>query len=1440
MLTKEQISLFEKRFWAFCQECGFEPTYNFVSFSIKKVTYNEISQELELDIVCDHHIDINEFKQFIAATKKFPYKVTISLSVRYTIYDENLVMDYLDFFLNKEDPELASFLRTIPRKNIQIVDTAYLTITSESKQFLEQIRKHEQKINYYIDACGFEHLLLKMVWNKPTTRKNAQLVAQAIQDFKDQPAPKPSAPKTFETKTYRRSSAKDYKKITLKEAEGEFEPNVEVSGQIVNIEERQLKADFKILTFIISDFTEAITVKAFNYDNKFKENQFVTVKGTLEQDNYLKRKILRANVIEECPPLWHNKIDDSEYKRVELALRTNMSTQDGVVSATDYIETARRYGHKALAICDTDGVQGFPEFYNNTKKLDDLKPIFGATLSAITKDNESVIGPGDYELDKQRYIVFDLETSGLSPVFDEIIEFGAVVIENSVVTERIQFFIKQDKPVSAWTTDFTGITNEMLNEKGISREEAAQKIHSLLSSGVAVAHNANFDISHSKQFFKKMNMPDITIKAIDTMNVARLLFPYYSKFRLGSVAKKLDVLYDEAKAHRADQDANVLGDVWIRMIAMLKKELKIFTSQQLRDYIDPLFYKKKFSYEVRLLAKNQAGLKKLFKIISKASTEDYHNGLRVFLEDLKKNDDILIGTSTHLSYFWNTVFTGCFEDIEKQIQTYDYIEFAPISTYNYKIKRGELTQKDIEEAYLFVIELAKKYNIPCVAVSDARYIDEIEKIVQNVYIFADGIGAKKHWLYNFRDKTNSSDHYPVLNYKTTKEMLKEFEFLGDEKLIKEIVIDNTHLIADQIEKVEVIKKELFKPIFDDSTNKLRDLVYKTAYERYGDKLPEVIEKRIVRELKPISENGYSVIYWISHKLVKKSNDDGYVVGSRGSVGSSLVANLSGISEVNPLNPHYLCPKCKMFEMFEPTAEVSSGWDLPDKICPKCNVEMIKDGHAIPFETFLGFNADKVPDIDLNFSGENQSQIHNYIRELFGETHTFRAGTISTVANKTAFGFAKKYNEIVNPESFPFSTTYIDFLASKSTGVKRTTGQHPGGIIIVPKEFDVEDFTPINYPANDTQSDWKTTHFDFHSIHDNLLKLDILGHDDPTAIRMLERLTKVKVKDIPKSDSKVIELFSSTASMGISPEDIYNETTGAKGLPEFGTQFVRRMLQSAKAKKFSDLISLSGLSHGTDVWTGNAEELIKKYGFSLSQLVCCRDDIMIALMSYGVEPKKSFDIMEKVRKGKGLTEDEEKLLQENKVPDWYIQSLKKIKYMFPKAHATAYVIMAWRIAWFKLYYPLEYYATYFTTRTDTNEIQTLSAGKEVIDNRIVQLHKMIKQKQATTKEENSLDGLEIAQELYARGFKITNVSLEKSLAKEWKVDYKQKALIPPFIVVDSLGLTVAESIVEAREQDEFLSVEDLLDRTTINSRILENLNQLGVLDDLDENNNISLF
>jgi len=896
------------------------------------------------------------------------------------------------------------------------------------------------------------------------------------------------------------------------------------------------------------------------------------------------------------------------------------------------------------------------------------------------------------------------------------------------------------------------------------------------------------------------------------------------------------VKYDTEVAHRADYDAEVLSLLWLKFINELSLK-KIYTFKELFVTDSPSIHSKKFSNQITILAKNQDGLKELFKLISEASTINYFSEPRVFFDEFKKSKNFLIGSSGIKSRLIEKIFNGTTEDIIDEIKKYDYIEIPSPTLFVHLVNRDFVSQKNLEFALKDLIYKSKKLNKMCVAIGDVRYIEKRENILHNVYINARGLEGERHYLFKYREILPI---YPNQNFLTTNEMLTNFKFLNDEKLAYEVVVENSNIITDMIEEIHVIKDKLYTPVFDDSDNKLKILVYQKAIDKYGENLPDIVRKRIERELQPILKYGFSVVYWISHILVSKSLKDGYLVGSRGSVGSSLVATLAEITEVNPLVPHYICGNCKFSEFFE-TGKYISGYDLPEKKCPKClNVILTREGQTIPFETFLGFNADKIPDIDLNFSSEYQNIIHKEVKNIFGSKNCFKAGTISTVASTTAFGYAKNWKE---EQGINKSDAFIEFVSMQITGTKRTTGQHPGGIIIIPKEYEVEDFTPINFPANDTSAEWKTTHFDFHAIHNNVLKLDLLGHDDPTIIKLLQELTKISPNEIPFSDLNIIKMFSSTEPMGIKPEQINGEKTSAIGIPEFGTKFVRRMLSTAKVSSFSDLVSISGLSHGTDVWSGNAERLIKEKNIKLKDLISCRDDIMVILIKKGVDPLKSFQIMENVRKGMGLTYEEELMLISNGIEQWYIDSLKKIKYMFPKAHATAYVMMAWRVAWFKLYYPLEYYASYFSIRSDHFDIATLVSGKS---STLIKLKELLSRQnkkdenRLTSKEQSLIINLEVANEMFARGFSIQNINIYESDAFKWIVNKDTKSLTPPFISLNGLGNAAAESILEARKNNEFQSVENFAKRTQVNKTIILKMKEMKIFKDLDDTDQTTLF
>ncbi|AWX69436.1 PolC-type DNA polymerase III [[Mycoplasma] anseris] len=1427
-------------------EINYELNDQWIGVSLDHATLDRASKSWSFEFTFDSLLDFKEFITFRNAVEKRFKKIEFNVNVVHHIRNKQIIIDYLNFHFKLNNQLLYKMRSFISMDNVELTENEFI-LHVDNYSVSQQLHELKDQIKASLVAIGFDFYEVVIKYHEKNTQlEKSKKIDNWTSNF-DSLKEEYNKLKKQESPERPKYSKKNNKAIALdiKEVLNSFEPYVSTKGEIYKLESKTLN-EKTLFTLAISDYVEAITIKCFSEDEKALQNlkigQTIIANGKLVDDTYVGSKVIIAKpediiITEDLQKL---EKDYAETPRVELAVRTRISTQDGICEPISYLQAAEHYGFEAIAITDYEGVQSFPDFYNVTKKSKKVKPIYGVTLNAINTHNNFFLdfNNQDFLLKEQTYVVFDIETTGLSARFNEIIEFGAVIVQNGIMIKKEQFFLIPKHPIPASITRLTKIDDDLVRQNGMEYEKGILRIYEILKDKIAVAHNASFDITVCRENFVRLGLDISRIIGLDTLALSHYLFSEFSKFKLGTIAKKFNVYYDSEVAHRADYDAEILSSIWIQMIAKLKKEKNIETAMQLHNVIAPETYDKKMAYEVRLLAKNQLGLKKLFKIVSKALTSQYHGQANIYINEWKHDDDLFFGSGTHRSYLWDRVLLGDEKSIIEALEPFDYVELPPISTFSYLYNDDWITRDQIEWAYKDLISKAKKMNKICVAVSDARYIYEYQNLIHRIYINARQLGNTSHWL-----KKYSNIALPAFKLLTTTEMLQEFNFLNDGELVNEIVINNPKKMANSIASdIQVIKDKLYVPNFDDSANKLKETVYANAKAKYGENIDPLILQRIERELNPIIKYGYSVIYWISKKLVERSNKDGYMVGSRGSVGSSIVANLSGISEVNPLPPHYLCLQCKKLE-WNKNPNIRSGWDLPDKNCPNCNVKMEKDGHSIPFETFLGFEADKVPDIDLNFSGDYQPIIHNYVRELFGDSHTLRAGTVSTVADKTAYGFCKKYDEEIHSidSGKSWSSQFIEFIASKTAGIKRTTGQHPGGIIIIPKEFDVEDFTSISYPANDINSDWKTTHFDFHSIHDNVLKLDLLGHDDPTVVKMLEEVTNTSVRNIPKSDEKVISLFSSTEALGIKPEDINGETTGAYGLPEFGTSFVRRMLKTAKPKSFNDLILMSGLSHGTDVWNGNAEELIKE-GKQLTDCVCCRDDIMLNLLEWNLEPLQAFSIMEKVRKGKGLTEEEEKLLKEHNIPNWYINSLKKIKYMFPKAHATAYVMMAWRIAWYKLYYPLAFYASYYSNRPDAIDIRVMSLGKHMVSSKLYELKSRDAGKKAplTKKEQDLIPILEITQELYARGFKIQNVDLKRSHQKLWLVDQKNQSLIPPFNCVDGLGETVANTIVSARNESPFLSIEDLIERTKLNSRILETLRNLGVLDELSETNQNELF
>ena len=1258
--------------------------------------------------------------------------------------------------------------------------------------------------------------------------------------------------------------ANHYEKVLIKDLKDGLE-KVEIVGEIFKIENIKTR-NGKIMQIItIQDASSAFIVKRFEGRYHSKEmiealatNDYVSIKGKLQYDSYAKHNIIMADKISQT--IDRNIIKDNEVeKRVELHAHTNKSEMDGIVAVEDLIDYAYNFGHKAVAITDHMVIQAFPDAYNHLKKLKkqknfkDFKILYGTEFN-IVKDNQNIVDNyiENKEIDDE-FIIFDLETTGLSIQYDKIIEFGAVKIKNNTIVDRLQMFINPQQDLTQQIMNLTKINqNEVNNANTIDKE--IDKILNFFKDLPIVAHNASFDIGFMNKVLNDLGHKQLANTIIDTMLLSRAINPQRRYHSLGSVARFYNISYDNFVAHRADYDAEVTAYVFLSMLNQLKLE-KINTYTEIQALVDKDFLINSFTSHINVLVKNQKGLKDLYKLISLSHTEYLairsnasaeNDGADIVAEPRLKRkvleaarENLLIGSSCQNGQLFETALNRSQEELEKEILFYDYIEVMPPENYRNLVERFQFDENRIKTVLENIVLTSKRLNKTVVATGDSHYLSPDQKIIRDIYINANGIGGVRHPLY-IRDKEKRIESAaPDQHFRTTAEMLKAFDFLPND-IVYEIVVTNTNKIADSIDDVKPIADRLYTPTIENADKKLRELCYKNARDIYGEQLPKIVEERLEKELSKIIEHGFAVIYYISYLLVNKSHEDGYIVGSRGSVGSSFVATMAHITEVNPLPPHYVCPKCHYNEFFL-DGSISSGYDLENKNCPKCDSQMQVDGQDIPFETFLGFKGDKVPDIDLNFSSVYQEVAHNFTKEIFGEDYVFKAGTVGTVAERTAFGYVLGYAEEKDLEEM--TRPQREALAASAQGVKRTTGQHPGGIIVIPENMDVHDFTPVQYPANNIYSGWKTTHFQYGDIEENVLKLDILGHVDPTAMKLLEDISGIDVTTIPMNDEKVMSIFNSVDALNID-DRFYSEQTGGAGLPEFGTPFVRRMLEETKPQSFSDLLIISGLSHGTDVWANNAQQLIKQ-GISLNEVIGCRDDIMTYLVQMGLSDKDSFDIMESVRRGRGLTPKWLGLMKEYDVPEWYIDSCQKIKYMFPKAHAVAYVIMAVRVAWFKVYYPQYYYVSYFTLRASAFEIDTMIKGKEAVENRLAIIKNILADRSTLMAERNKLTRvlgtLEVTLEMYLRGYKFSNIDIDKSLASEFLVDPDdEKTIIPPFNTIDGLGESVGQSIVDARVNGGFISKQDLMAKTQVSKSVIAKFDELNVLEGMQEANQLSLF
>ena len=1207
--------------------------------------------------------------------------------------------------------------------------------------------------------------------------------------------------------------------------------NVIIEGSIYNIEPREIRGEKYIVSFDITDLSDSTTVKFFvkksvfdaELSDKIKKGKYLRVQGEVQFDKYTKEiDIMAKNIMAAAAP--PPRIDDAEEKRVELHLHTQMSSMDGVTPVKKYIERAIAWGHKAIAITDHGVVQAFPDAMNAIGKSD-LKVIYGVEAYLIDDLGSVVTMPRGQSLD-DTFVVFDIETTGLSKETESITEIGAVKVVDGKIIDRFSTFVNPERPIPAEITKLTGITNEMVADAPVITE-ILPKFLEFCQDAVLVAHNANFDTGFIRLNAERKCGIEVKNTVLDTLELSRALLPELKKHKLDIICEQLGVSLEGH--HRAVNDAEATAEVFLKFIDMLVEkeiykvdDINVFSSQTVN-------YKKLKAYHAIILAKDYVGLRNLYELISLSHIDYYFRRPRIPKSKLiQHREGLILGSACEAGELYRALLDKKPKQvIEELVNFYDYLEIQPLGNNRFMIESPKVesvhSMEDIIAINKQIVALGEEHNKPVVATCDVHFIDPQDAAFRKIIMAAEG----------FAD----ADKQAPLYFRTTKEMLKEFTYLGEEKA-REIVITNTNKIADMIEKIKPIPDDTFPPKIEGADEELRQICMDKAISIYGDPLPPIVQDRLETELNSIISNGYAVLYIIAQKLVWKSVADGYLVGSRGSVGSSFAANMAGITEVNSLPPHYICDHCKYSDFESETVkafamEEASGCDMPDKDCPVCGHKLRKDGHDIPFQTFLGFEGDKEPDIDLNFSGDYQQQAHAYTEVLFGKGKVFKAGTIGTLADKTAYGFVKKYFDA--REITPHNAE-IQRLTEGCTGVKRTTGQHPGGLMVVPSDHDIHEFCPIQRPANDVNSTVTTTHFDYHSISGRLLKLDLLGHDDPTVIRMLYDLTGVNPQDVPLGDPETMSLFESPKALGVTEEEI-NCKTGTLGIPEFGTKFVRGMLIDTKPKTFADLLRISGLSHGTDVWLGNAQTLIENGTITLKETISTRDSIMIYLINKGVEKKKSFKIMEKVRKGKGLTEEDIADMKASDVPDWYSEACQKIKYMFPQAHAAAYVMMAFRIAYFKINYPEAYYASYFSVRAcDDFDYSCMCQGIDVARDAIREIQ--AKGQEATAKDKNKQTVLEIVVEFYARGFKFCPIDLYRSDAKNFLPT--KEGLLPPFSSLQGLGVNAAQSIVEGRKDGEFNTLEELKERTSLGRSLIDLLKENGVLDGIPETNQLCLF
>lgn len=1337
-----------------------------------------------------------------------------------------------------------------------------LIIEASEAADTEHFRKnHLPNLSKQLELFGFPKFTCHLEKNEDLTKEEQeafhsenQMIVQAANDETlrameqlEQMAPPPPVEDKpvfdFQAKKAAAKPKLDKAEITPMIEVNTEENRLVFEGVVFDVEHKVTRTGRVLINFKMTDYTSSFSMQKWVRNEEeaqkfdiIKKNSWLRVRGNVEVNNFTRDLTMNVQDVQEVVHYERKDLMPEGERRVEFHAHTNMSTMDALPEVEEIVATAAKWGHKAVAITDHGNVQSFPHGCKAAKKAG-IQLIYGMEANIVEDRVPIVYNEVEMDLSEATYVVFDVETTGLSAIYNDLIQVAASKMYKGNIIAEFDEFINPGHPLSAFTTELTGITDDHVkNAKPLV--QVLKEFQEFCKDTVLVAHNASFDVGFMNANYERHGLPKISQPVIDTLEFARNLYPEYKRHGLGPLTKRFGVALEHH--HMANYDAEATGRLLFIFIKEVAEKHGVTDLARLNlDLISPDSYKKARVKHATIYVKNQVGLKNIFKLVSLSNTQYFEGVPRIPRTVLDAHrEGLILGSACTEGEVFDAVVSQGVDAAVEVAKYYDFIEVMPPAIYAPLIAKEQV--KDMEELQTIIkslIEVGDRLGKPVLATGNVHYIEPEDEIYREIIVRSLGQGAMINRTIGHGEAAQPAP-LPKAHFRTTNEMLDEFAFLGED-LARKIVIENTNALAEIFEPVEVVKGDLYTPFIDQAEETVAELTYKKAFEIYGNPLPDIVDLRIEKELTSILGNGFAVIYLASQMLVHRSNERGYLVGSRGSVGSSFVATMIGITEVNPLSPHYVCGQCQYSE-FITDGSYGSGFDMPNKDCPNCGHKLSKNGQDIPFETFLGFDGDKVPDIDLNFSGEDQPSAHLDVRDIFGEEYAFRAGTVGTVAAKTAYGFVKGYERDYGKF---YREAEVERLAQGAAGVKRTTGQHPGGIVVIPNYMDVYDFTPVQYPADDVTAEWQTTHFNFHDIDENVLKLDVLGHDDPTMIRKLQDLSGIDPNEIPMDDEGVMALFSGTDVLGVTPEQI-GTPTGMLGIPEFGTNFVRGMVDETHPTTFAELLQLSGLSHGTDVWLGNAQDLIKTGIADLSTVIGCRDDIMVYLMHAGLDPKMAFTIMERVRKGLWLKISEEErngyieAMKANNVPEWYIESCGKIKYMFPKAHAAAYVMMALRVAYFKVHHPIYYYCAYFSIRAKAFDIKTMGAGLDAIKRKMQEIAEKRKNNEASNVEIDLYTTLEIVNEMWERGFKFGKLDLYRSDATEFIID--GDTLIPPFVAMDGLGENVAKQLVRARQEGEFLSKTELRKRGGLSSTLVEKMDEMGILGNMPEDNQLSLF